>query len=83
MRAIEFKKWDGVGAVEDFKTILDRYADSERVELFAKEKIIKLNIRFGEIYHRCSNSEWDEFKEFLSKQEVPIIVNKWWQFWER
>ena len=83
MRAIEFTKWDEVGAAEDFKTILSRYAESERIELFTNERIIKLNIRFGEIYHRCSKSEWDEFKVFLLNNKIPTIKNKWWQFWDR
>lgn len=83
MRAVEYKKWDGIGASVDFATILNRYADSERVELYANERIVKLNIRFDEIYHYCKGTEWDEFRDFLSGKGVPIINNKWWQFWDR
>ncbi len=83
MKAIEFNKFDGIGAEVDFETIQKRYSDAARIELFRDDAIIKLNIRFDEVFHKCSDREWDSFKSFLSKSGIKIKINRWWQFWER
>ena len=83
MKAIEIRKYDGIGSEVDYETIINRYLDSARIELFSNEKIIKLNIRFDEVYHRCQSTEWDDFRLFLTNKGINIKVNQWWQFWER
>ena len=32
--------------------------NAERVELFPKERIAFLDIRFGELFHKCDEQEW-------------------------
>lgn len=83
MRVIEIRKFDGIGAEVDYDTILLRHIDAARIELYREEEIIKLNIRFDEVFHRCKGNEWDDFKTFLSGNGIPIKTNRWWQFWER
>ena len=83
MIAIEFAKWNGVGKETDYQSILKHYQDAERIELFRREKIILLNIRFSELFHRCSDTEWSDFLEFLENKSIPKKLNKWWKFWER
>lgn len=61
----------------------DNLWNSERVELFPHERITFLNIRFGELFHRCSEEEWTDFRSFLSANGVLIESNPWWKFWER
>ena len=66
-----------------FPAIKEHIDDCERVELFTNEKIIKLNIRFGELYHICQGSEWDDFFNFLKEKNIKIKINKWYEFWDR
>ena len=83
VKALEFRSFDKVGTEVDYQTIIKRYADSSRIELFSNEKIIKLNIRFDEVFHICKGSEWSDFSTFLNSQNIVICKNKWWQFWDR
>ena len=83
MRAIEIEKFDGIGAEVDCNTIYLRYADAARIELFRREKIIKFNIRFDEVFHCCRGNEWDDFKLFLAENGIPIKTKRWWKLWGR
>lgn len=83
MKAVEFKRFDGVGAEVDFQTLRNRFWDAARIELFRREQIIKLNIRFDEIYHKCNSDEWEEFVALITNNRVKLEINKWWQFWDR
>ena len=81
LRAIQFSKFDGAGTEVSIEELKNSLWDSERVELFGVEKIIKLNIRFGELFHRCNDDEWNDYKDFLANNGVDLKVIKWWQFW--
>ena len=81
LRAIQFKKFDGAGTEVSLEKLKEHLWSAERVELFSTENIIKLNIRFGELYHICDDQEWNDYKCFLNDNAVSIKINKWWQFW--
>lgn len=83
MKALIMRKFDGIGAEVNYDTVVKRYNDAARIELFKTDKVIKLNIRFDEVFHRCEGEEWESYLSFLQNQRVPIQVNKWWQFWDR
>lgn len=80
MKAIEIRRF---GFEVDYETIIRRSKDSARIELYSQDEIIKLNIRFDEVFHRFSDSEWNDFKRFLEKNNISVKVNCWWPFWER
>ena len=81
LRAIQFKKFDGAGAEVSFEKVKEHLWDAERVELFSVDKIIKLNIRFGELFHICDDNEWNDYENFLTDNGISIKINKWWEFW--
>ncbi len=81
LRALQLKKFDGAGAEVEIEDLKKKLWFSERVELFHDEKIIKLNIRFGELFHICKDDEWDDYRNFLKDSGVNIKVKKWWEFW--
>lgn len=83
MEAVEFKRFDDIGTEVDFQTIKSRFWDAARIELFSESKIVKLNIRFDEVYHECTESEWKELRKFIESNRVPFRTNRWWQFWDR
>jgi len=60
-----------------------RLWDSYRVELFPVARIAFLNIRFGELFHRCGEAEWQDVLCFLAMNNIKIKKNRWWEFWER
>jgi hypothetical protein len=55
--------------------------NSQRVELFPWEKIVVLDISFGELFHRCTLREWEEFRDFLRSNGISIEPPSWWRFW--
>jgi hypothetical protein len=83
VKALILKHFDGVGGEVDYETIVRRYSDAARMELYSISKIVKLNIRFDELFHRCVDTEWEDYMSFLRKQSVAIHVNRWWQFYDR
>jgi hypothetical protein len=54
-----------------------------RGELFREGKIIKLNIGFGELFHKCAGDEWNDYRSFLNDYGIRIKVKKWSEFWDR
>lgn len=83
LRAIQLKNFDGAGTNVSIEELKNHLWDSERVELFSEEKFIKLNIRFGELFHKCDGDEWTDYRNFLNDNGIQITANKWWQFWNR
>ncbi|MCB2230155.1 hypothetical protein KQH82_05525 [bacterium] len=56
----------------EFDTILlelKREAARETVLLGLQDKSIEIDIRFGEIYHMCTDSEWSELKKLIGFSE--------------
>lgn len=83
IRALELARYHGYGMDAPLSMLKENLWNSERVELFPKERIAFLDIRFGELFHRCTPEEWDDFRQFLSANGVRVEVNPWWKFWKR
>lgn len=83
IRAIELRRYHGYGMDAPLSMLKENLWNSRRVELFPNERIAFLNIPFGELFHRCSQDEWKDFRSFLSANGAPVEVNPWWKFWER
>lgn len=83
LRAYVYKRFDGYGMEAPLSKLKEHLWGAERVQLFTEHKIAKLEIRFSELWHRCTDDEWREFKVFLSEQGVPIVPPPWWAFWRR
>lgn len=81
LRAVKFKKFDGAGTEVAIEELKKNVWGSERVELFNEGKIIKLNIRFGELFHKCNDDEWNDYHNFLKDNGIKITVKNWWEFW--
>lgn len=74
-KAFEFKKFDGIANKTSLSEIKKNLLKSERIDLFPKEKIVKLNIPWGELYSVCNDEEWNEVYEILEKNSIEI--KKW------
>ncbi len=83
VRAFERTKYHGYGMEAPLSMLKDNLVAAHRVELFPKERIAFLDIPFGELFHRCNDEEWDDFRQFLSASGMPIEVRPWWRFWGR
>jgi hypothetical protein len=83
IRALERAKYHGYGMEAPLSMLKENLWNSERVELFSRERIAFLDIRFGELFHRCDEGEWNEFRTFLSTNGIPIEASPWWKFWGR
>jgi hypothetical protein len=83
LRALQLKKYHGCGMETSLSDLKEHLWDSERVELFPDEKIAFLNIRFGELFHRCNDAEWQDFIDYLGANRIKIRANRWWEFWDR
>ena len=81
IRALELRKYHGYGMDAPLSMLKEHLWNSERVELFPNERIAFLNIRFGELVHRCSEEEWVDFRNFLTANNVPVEVVPRWKFW--
>jgi hypothetical protein len=75
-------EFHGYGLEAPLETLKKYLKESRGVELFPVERVVFLNIPFGELYHRCTTSEWDEFSFFLASQRLPIKQRPWWRFWQ-
>lgn len=70
--AIEFKKFDGVANKNTYSEIINNLFNCGRIDLFPNEKIVKLNIRWGEIYCSCTNQEWEDLYGLLNNNGIHI-----------
>ena len=83
LEALELPKYHGYGMDAPLQMLKDHLFDALRVQLFPSERIAYLDIRFGDLVHRCTEQEWSEFLAHLSANGVPISKPPWWQFWRR
>jgi len=77
---LERQKFDDVGIEAPITQIMEFTLSSNRVELFPTERIIKLDIPFSELFHRCTEAEWNDFIGFLSTNGVRH-KKTWWKWW--
>ena len=69
MISLKFKKFDGVGAPVPIELIIENISPDLTfgMELSFPERTVKLNIPFSEVYHRCSEPEWQDLLSHASK----------------
>lgn len=83
MKIIEFSEFDDVGSEVSIDEINKYLDDCLEIHWFPRRKIIRLNIPFSEIYHRCSDVEWQLLKQKFSNSKYKHVLNKWWMFWRK
>ncbi|MDD5174083.1 MAG: hypothetical protein PHV48_04585 [Candidatus Omnitrophica bacterium] len=72
IKVVEFSKFDGLATKTLFHEIKENLFNCDRVDLIPKEKIIKLNIRWSELYCVCTEEEWIELYKILKEHGVKI-----------
>jgi hypothetical protein len=72
IKAVEFKKFDGLATKTSFEDIKQNLFKCKRIDLIPKEKIVKLNIRWSEIYSICTFDEWRELYKILNDNDIVI-----------
>ena len=64
----ERKRFDGVGMEAPMSQVKDYLLRANAVELFTEDKVVKLDIPFSELYHRCSETEWSDLLAYLAAE---------------
>jgi len=75
MIAFEFKRFNNKANLTTFPEIKKYLFDCLRIILIPKEKIVKLDIPWGELYCTCNEEEWSELYKILNKNNV--VIKKW------
>lgn len=71
-KLITKSRFHGHGFEASLET-LERHASSaESIELYSKDNVAFLDIRFGELFHRCSSEEWGRFIAFLKESNFIL-----------
>ena len=79
--AIELRRFHGYGMETSLSMIEENVPYANRVQLFPTEKIVFLDIRFGELFHRCTEEEWRSFRQSLADSGIGIKQHRgWWRF---
>jgi hypothetical protein len=82
MKAVEFGRFNRIGNEATLEFVQENINLADRVELFPDERVVYLPVRWGELYHRCSEEEWRNFLGFLARRDISIVKHRWWRFWE-
>ena len=77
-RVFEFTRFHGYGMEAPLSMLEEYLWRAEAVELFPSERIAFLNIRFGELFHRCTEQEWGNFRRLLTDNGFTILTRRWW-----
>lgn len=72
IRAVEFIKFDGIANRTTFSEIKTHLFSCEQIDLFPNDLIVRLNIRWGELYCVCTNAEWNELYKMLYDNDIKI-----------
>ena len=67
-RVVERKRFDGVGMEAPMPQVHEYLLTAKTIELFPHERIVKLDIPFSELYHRCNEAEWAKLLAYLSAE---------------
>ena len=70
LKAYEFKKFDGYASETNYSQLLDNLDKCSYIVLVPSEKVIKLEIRWAEIFCKCSNEEWEQFYNLLTNKGI-------------
>ena len=81
LKAVEFKRFNRIGNEATIEFIIENIHMASCIELFNEERIVYLPVRWGKLYHKCDEEEWEKLQGHLVLQNIPIIKNKWWKFW--
>jgi hypothetical protein len=73
------KKFNGYGQPVSLDMIRKHLFDPANcgTTLFTADRMIHLNIRFGELYHKCTDDEWEEILKYIEGNigiEEPFFV---------
>jgi hypothetical protein len=79
LKVFEGKRFHGLGLERHWQVLKYYLVGTTSIELFPEEKIVVFDHPLGELYHRCSDSEWQEFMDFLAAKNIPIRKKKWWR----
>ena len=79
LSVIELPKFHGYGMESPLAMLEANLWNSERVQLFPAERIAFLDIRFGELFHRCTEQEWVSFRQQLLSNGFSIRPRKRWR----
>jgi len=70
LKVVQRKRFDGYGSEVEMNMLweyLRMVEGNYDVQLFEVDRIIKLDIPHSEIWHRCTDEEWDEVLKFVEK----------------
>jgi hypothetical protein len=61
-------KWDGYGAETSLETILQYIGLKHRdpIFLFRDDRIVELGAHFSELWHKCSEAEWERLIDHIA-----------------
>ena len=84
LSVIEMPRFHGYGMEAPLAMLQENLPNAERVQLFPAERIAFLDIRFGELFHRCTEQEWVAFRQLLVSNGFNIRAKRpWWHFFAR
>ena len=80
IEAIERFRDNGAGAEASLSEIISNIKIAERIELFPDNRVVMLDVRFGELRHACDEREWGQIKQHLEHSGISTRRAKWWEF---
>jgi len=83
IEAIERFRDNGVGAEASLSEIISNLKIAERIELFPDNRVVMLDVRFGELRHACDEHEWRQIKQHLEHSGISTRRARWWEFYLR
>lgn len=72
IKVFELNKFDKIANKVSFEAIKKNLFNCDRIDLIPKEMVVKLNIRWGELYCVCDKKEWEELYRILNDANVDI-----------
>jgi hypothetical protein len=73
--AFEFEKFNEIANKVSFSVIKENMIHCNRIDLIPYQRIIRLNIPWGELYCICQEKEWGELYGILKNKGIKI--KKW------
>ena len=70
LKVVRLNDFDGYGSPVSMDFILGelRLVDNNYdVQLFENDKTVKLDVPMSEVYHHCSNDEWEKLLEYIKQ----------------
>jgi hypothetical protein len=70
LKIVWLDKYDGYGMAApmyDIYAQLELVENNYDVQLFQADRVIKLNVPFSEIFHRCTLDEWKSLLQYVEE----------------